>query len=129
MSYRAFKHLLGETSLERKCRFLFGAGIFLLITASFFLYALKTENLAYQQTTTPGRLLANSYIVKQHLNRLNIQEWEWRREPPPGSGKGSAERLTGDKWTYLRRALDELSAEDMPESLRTYQYQIIKPGT
>ena len=25
MSYRAFKRLLGETSLERKCRFLFGA--------------------------------------------------------------------------------------------------------
>ena len=24
MSYRAFKRLLGETSLERKCRFLFG---------------------------------------------------------------------------------------------------------
>ena len=31
MSYRAFKHLLGETSLERKCRFLFGAGILLLL--------------------------------------------------------------------------------------------------
>ena len=27
MSYRAFKRLLGETSLERKCRFLFGAFI------------------------------------------------------------------------------------------------------
>ena len=32
MSYRAFKRLLGETSLERKCRFLFGAGTLLLIT-------------------------------------------------------------------------------------------------
>ena len=29
MSYRAFKRLLGETSLERKCRFLFGAFILL----------------------------------------------------------------------------------------------------
>jgi hypothetical protein len=42
MSYRAFKRLLGETSLERKCRFLFGAGILLLITGSFWLYALRT---------------------------------------------------------------------------------------
>ena len=41
MSYRAFKRLLGETSLERKCRFLFGAGILLLIAASFLWYAAR----------------------------------------------------------------------------------------
>ena len=45
MSYRAFKHLLGETSLERKCRFLFGGFIVLLITASFWLYLHMTESL------------------------------------------------------------------------------------
>ena len=39
MSYRAFKRLLGETSLERKCRFLFGSGVVLLIWLSFWLYA------------------------------------------------------------------------------------------
>ena len=39
MSYRAFKRLLGETSLERKCRFLLGGFILLLITGSFWLYA------------------------------------------------------------------------------------------
>ena len=44
MSYRAFKRLLGETSLERKCRFLFGAFILLLITSSFWLYARQTEH-------------------------------------------------------------------------------------
>ena len=43
MSYRAFKKLLGETSLERKCRFLFGAGIIFLITLSFWLYAYHTN--------------------------------------------------------------------------------------
>jgi hypothetical protein len=47
MSYRAFKRLLGETSLERKCRFLLGAGILLLITLSFWVYARQTETLAY----------------------------------------------------------------------------------
>jgi signal transduction histidine kinase len=57
MSYRAFKRLLGETSLERKCRFLFGAGILLLITLSFWLYAWQTEGLAYDQATTTCRLL------------------------------------------------------------------------
>src|SRR5439155_19091357 len=57
MSYRAFKRLLGETSLERKCRFLFGGFILLLISGSFWLYARQTEHLAYDQITNTGRLL------------------------------------------------------------------------
>src|ERR1700746_1232419 len=73
MSYRAFKRLLGETSLERKCRFLFGAGILLLITASFWLYAYQTEDLAYAQTTTPCRLLVNPIFDEYHLPFLRDQ--------------------------------------------------------
>src|SRR5438270_13769296 len=57
MSYRAFKRLLGETSLERKCRFLFGGFILLLITGSFWFYLRQTEHLAYDQIVTSCRLL------------------------------------------------------------------------
>lgn len=67
MSYRAFKRLLGETSLERKCRFLFGAGIVLLIAGSFLLYAYLTENLAYEQIKTTCRLLVQEVVEKKHL--------------------------------------------------------------
>src|SRR5262249_6059137 len=65
MSYRAFKRLLGETSLERKCRFLFGGFILLLITGSFWLYASKTEPLAYAQLPTTCRLLVNHIVAHQ----------------------------------------------------------------
>ena len=65
MSYRAFKRLLGETSLERKCRFLFGAFILLLITSSFWLYARQTESLAYDQLTTTCRLLVIQIVDQQ----------------------------------------------------------------
>src|SRR3954452_7433246 len=65
MSYRAFKRLLGETSLERKCRFLFGAFILLLISSSFWLYASQTEHLAYDQVTTTCRLLVNQIIDRK----------------------------------------------------------------
>src|SRR5262249_12721579 len=65
MSYRAFKRLLGETSLERKCRFLFGGFILLLITASFWLYARQTEHLAYDQLPTTCRLLVNHVVARQ----------------------------------------------------------------
>ena len=35
MSYRTIKRVLGETSLERKCRFLFGTCLLLLIAGAF----------------------------------------------------------------------------------------------
>src|SRR6059058_6235446 len=70
MSYRAFKRLLGETSLERKCRFLFGAGILLLITISFWIYAQQNADLAYEQATATSRLLVNAGLGKYHLARM-----------------------------------------------------------
>ena len=50
MSYRAFKRLFGETSLERKCRIWLGTGILSMMTLSFIVFARRTENLAYVQT-------------------------------------------------------------------------------
>jgi two-component system sensor histidine kinase BarA len=101
MSYRAFKRLLGETSLERKCRFLFGGFIVLLISGSFGWYAHLTEGLAYEQTITTGRLLVNPIVAKQHV------EAKQRRD-----------------------ALDEfqaISEKNWPEALQKYQHRLIKP--
>ena len=74
MSYRAFKRLLGETSLERKCRFLFGAGILVLITLSFWLYAYLTEQLAYNQAVTTCRLLVFPILAQHHVPYLRRQD-------------------------------------------------------
>ena len=79
MSYRAFKRLLGETSLERKCRFLFGTATLLLITASFYWYARQTEDLAYNlkvrgravlvgETTRGGAHPTAYYPVTEHVS-------------------------------------------------------------
>src|ERR1700682_3563564 len=76
MSYRAFKRLLGETSLERKCRFLFGAGILVLITLSFWFYARQTESLAYDQATNTCRLLVNPILAKQHLPHFQSTKYQ-----------------------------------------------------
>src|SRR5579871_177340 len=65
MSYRAFKRLLGETSLERKCRFLFGAFILLLISGSFWIYHRQTEHLAYDQIEAASRTLANREVERR----------------------------------------------------------------
>ena len=101
MSYRAFKRLLGETDLERKCRFLLGAGILLLMTLSFWAYARQTEGLAFDQMTTSGRLLVPPILAREHL---------------------TVER---------RDAIDafqEQSERNWPDELSEYKYKILKPN-
>src|SRR5947208_10563823 len=89
MSVRAFKRLLGETSLERKCRLLLGGGILALTSLSFWLYARQTEQLAFDQLTNQGRLLVQPSLAELHLQskereamRAFNTDWEqnWARE-------------------------------------------------
>src|SRR5262245_20439939 len=76
MSYRTFKRLLGETSLERKCRLLFGLATFCLITGSFLWYSWATEGLAYDkasdQAETTSRLAASSALIRAHFNNVKL---------------------------------------------------------
>ncbi|WZO96563.1 HAMP domain-containing sensor histidine kinase [Isosphaeraceae bacterium EP7] len=69
MSYRSFKHLLGETSLERKCRYIFAGGIFFLVTFSFWWYGQKTEGLVIGQTTQAARRLVDQVLMMDHYKR------------------------------------------------------------
>jgi signal transduction histidine kinase len=102
MSYRAFKRLLGETSLERKCRWLLGAGVLLLMTGSFWVYARQTEDLAYGQLETTGRALLSPTVARLHV-------------------KG--EQLTAvDDFQKLAEA-------HWPEALKGYSARLIKPDT
>ena len=76
MSYRSFKHLLGETSLERKCRFIFGLGILVLVTASFFWYGQKTESLVTRQRTEKAQMLVNYALLPVHVKALGNSDFE-----------------------------------------------------
>lgn len=66
MSYRSIKRVLGETSLERKCRFLFGICLLLLITASFWLYGKQTNKIIDEQNRTTGYLLTLQEMQAAH---------------------------------------------------------------
>ena len=68
MSYRTIKRLLGETSLERKCRLLFGGGLLLLICGSFYFYARQTEQLVFVQNADLARYLVPSVILEKHAS-------------------------------------------------------------
>lgn len=75
MSYRSFKHLLGETSLERKCRFIFGGGILLLVTFSFYWYGQKTESLVIGQTNQTARMLVKPTLMNIHYQVVGNEEF------------------------------------------------------
>lgn len=79
MSYRTIKKLLGETSLERKCRFLFGGGLMLLITGSFYFYAQLNANVVREQNKTMARLLIPSVVAMKHREWIGQTSKEERR--------------------------------------------------
>ncbi len=107
MSYRTFKRLLGETSLERKCRFLFGGGLLILITLSFGLYGSLTSGLVEEQNRITGRLMVLPIILKRH--------WEW-------SEKDKLE-------DYFSRNIEVMSKEAQPRDLADYRWDLLKAKT
>jgi two-component system, NarL family, sensor histidine kinase BarA len=78
MSYRNIKRLLGETSLERKCRLLFGGGLLLLISGSFWIYARQTQKLILVQNENLARSLVASVIIEKHASKF---ERDYGEEP------------------------------------------------
>ncbi|MCA9025536.1 MAG: HAMP domain-containing protein [Planctomycetaceae bacterium] len=74
MSYRSVKRLLGETSLERKCRFLFGGGLMLLITGSFYFYAKLNLRIIREQTREQASLLVAPSILAYHAPQAGLNE-------------------------------------------------------
>ncbi|HEV8003100.1 MAG TPA: ATP-binding protein [Planctomycetaceae bacterium] len=70
MSYRTVKRLLGETSLERKSRYLFGGSLLLLITASFYVYARLTSDLVNEQNPKQARRLIYPILLEKHIKEL-----------------------------------------------------------
>ncbi len=100
MSYRTFKRLLGETSLERKCRFLFGGGLLILIVGSFAFYGSRTESLIDEQLKTTGQMLIQPIIALKH--------WQ-------------VEELTG--------AVSKEETKDLEEGImQGFRYAIREPG-
>jgi two-component system, NarL family, sensor histidine kinase BarA len=98
VSYRTFKHLLGETSLERKCRFIFTGGILVLVTLSFFWYGQKTESLVIAQNTQAARMLVWQILTNLHTKSplgeaAHVVDDVWKGNTEPDELAGFDSRL------------------------------------
>jgi len=94
MSYRTFKRLLGETSLERKCRFLFGGGLLILIVGSFAFYGHRTANLLYEQHEITGEMLTQTIMTYEHPIWVKQKE---AQEPQPAKEPQQAKETAPDE--------------------------------
>ncbi len=70
MSYRTFKRVLGETNLERKCRWWFGISLFVMLSLSFTWYGRQTDKLVEDRIQTLSQELVRAGWQKLHIEKL-----------------------------------------------------------
>jgi len=78
MAYRPIKRVIGETSLERKCRFLFGACLLLLIFVAFWWVEHLAEELVKKEAIRKGRDLVDSSLLRYHYQEVWEEDPEWK---------------------------------------------------
>lgn len=86
MSYRTFKRTLGETNLERKCRWLFGLCLLPLIAGSFWWYGTQTDKIVVEQNQYVGEAIVDIAMVLAHKDILaakvsEVQEKNAKSDP------------------------------------------------
>ncbi|MCA9071570.1 MAG: HAMP domain-containing protein, partial [Planctomycetaceae bacterium] len=84
----------------RKCRFLFGGGLMLLITGSFYFYARLNSTLVYKQNQTSARLLKSSVLLQTH--------WKY--------AENDVDR---------KPLVDEMARSHTPEDLRDHRWLLL----
>ncbi len=90
MSYRTFKKVLGETSLERKCRWWFGISLAVLLTLSFSWYGRRTDRIVVDLNRQfVGPELVRAGWLEEHISQLAVIA-SMKRHANEGGDKSSS---------------------------------------
>lgn len=143
MSYRTMKRLLGETSLERKCRFLFGGGLMLLITGSFYIYYRLTENLVFEKSRETAQMLVPTVVREKHWRSRDLfdasfanfnlldgelpqEEYRWILVPAEldkaEPSKRPVNKMDYDAWQALREGAPDVTGHIRENDREDYYY-------
>ncbi len=128
MAFGPLRRLLGSTSLERKCRLLFGVCLLALIFASFWWYGGATNRLVYQQSRNMG-----VFFVQLAIKNIHFAQWE-TNEDMQDLVRSTIESLDDLDWSDEFLTLEPVGGDslakvcsnrDRPvlESLRTEFYE------
>lgn len=74
MVQQSWRRVLGETSLERKCRLLFGFWLTLLISGAFWGVEKVSSDLILKNTRTTARDAVDTALLKPHFNYWETRE-------------------------------------------------------
>jgi signal transduction histidine kinase len=94
MSYRTFKRVLGETNLERKCRWWFGTSLIVMLALSFTWNGRQTDKLVEDSIRTLSRELVRAGWQKLHIDTLAIMEGSIKALAARESGTDSSESVS-----------------------------------
>src|SRR5436190_8980778 len=123
MSYRTIKRVLGETNLERKCRWWFGVSLFILLTLSFTWYGRRTDTIV--KDLNPkfiGPELVRAGWLEVHLRHL-AEIAQIRREQRSVSSVGTG-RTNDSEDNFYNDLAD--SSKKLGQS---FQWDAILPQT
>ncbi len=107
MSYKGFKRVLGESSLERKCLWWFGTSLAVMLLLSFKWFGRENEKLVYERNQLLGRELVRTAWFDTHF---------WL-EDKLLSGDTRTEELSPDEkqrhdfWKWVQTSSSELGAK------------------
>lgn len=147
MSYRSLKRSLGETNLERKCRWLFGACLLPLIALSFWWYGSQTDEMLWKQFRLVAEQLAYSATMEAHFTNQeqnpSVQRvdeitaemfrktkgYSWQVLYPPND-EGIGKPTDGTEWELMEKWTNmgkKLVSDDDIKNLDPQSYQFLNP--
>jgi two-component system sensor histidine kinase BarA len=113
MSYRTIKRVLGETSLERKCRVLFGTCLLLLIAGAFIWVDQIAENLIKE-----NRLHAQQALRERCRGHTEFQLLAMHFEVWVGAEERETKQQKEQQIEHIRRVVAALSQSE-------YEWQVL----
>ena len=113
MSYRSFKRVLGETSLERKCRLLFGISLLILLTAAFWSAGWNAEQLVKEGPKRAGQFFVHEKMQSYHY------VWMEQQEVNKPAARALYEALSSEDYEWDILVLDDSGINRDGENART----------
>ena len=112
MSYRSLKRLFGETSLERKCRFLLGSSLIILISGSFYWYSQRNLTVIEAQYRQRAQLLISQNLQTTHWLESTANDPEMGELIKTLATDLKPHELREYNWKFIAARPDQASAED-----------------